>query len=64
MLNYHVILFFVVTHQVLEWDEFWRFMHDLELGLDDQQIATLRQKVDCFFFVQPPLQFLFVLVLR
>ena len=39
----------VLTHgsaQVLEWDEFWRFMHDLELGLDDAAIATLRQQAD------------------
>jgi Ca2+-binding EF-hand superfamily protein len=32
--------------QVLEWDEFWRFMHDLELNLSDEEIVKLRQKAD------------------
>jgi Ca2+-binding EF-hand superfamily protein len=31
---------------VLEWDEFWRFMHDLELNLSDEEIVKLRQKAD------------------
>jgi len=37
---------FAGADQVLEWDEFWRFMQNLELRLSDQEIATLRQKAD------------------
>ena len=35
-----------VCTKVLEWDEFWRFVHDLELGLSDLEIAELRQAAD------------------
>lgn len=32
--------------EVLEWDEFWRFMKDLDLGINDLEIGQLRQKAD------------------
>jgi hypothetical protein len=37
---------FCGTDEVLEWDEFWRFMKDLELGVSDLEIAQMRQKAD------------------
>jgi hypothetical protein len=30
----------------LSWDGFWRFTRDLDLGLNDDEIAKLRQKAD------------------
>jgi len=32
--------------QVLEWDEFWRFMRNLDLGLSDHDIGALRLTAD------------------
>ena len=32
--------------ELLSWDEFWRFMKELDLGLSDVEIATLRQEAD------------------
>ena len=32
--------------QVLSWDEFWRLMKELDLGLSDIQIAEMRQAAD------------------
>jgi hypothetical protein len=32
--------------EVLEWDEFWRFMKDLNLGITDLEIGQMRQKAD------------------
>jgi len=30
----------------LDWQEFWRFLHGLDLGLTDFEIGQLRQKAD------------------
>jgi len=32
--------------EVLDWQEFWRFLHGLDLGLTDFEIGQLRQKAD------------------
>ena len=37
---------FCGTDQVLSWDEFWRLMKELDLGLSDVEIAELRQAAD------------------
>ena len=36
---------FAGSDELLQWDEFWRFMHDLDLGLTDDEIASMRQEV-------------------
>jgi hypothetical protein len=36
---------FAGRDEVLQWDEFWRLISDLNLGLDDFAIAQLRQQV-------------------
>eukprot|EP00615_Pteridomonas_danica_P005062 CAMPEP_0114360686 /NCGR_PEP_ID=MMETSP0101-20121206/24050_1 /TAXON_ID=38822 ORGANISM="Pteridomonas danica, Strain PT" /NCGR_SAMPLE_ID=MMETSP0101 /ASSEMBLY_ACC=CAM_ASM_000211 /LENGTH=242 /DNA_ID=CAMNT_0001505047 /DNA_START=38 /DNA_END=767 /DNA_ORIENTATION=+ len=42
----HQFYRFCGTDQVLEWDEFWRLIMDLDLGLTNKDIAELRQKCD------------------
>jgi len=36
---------FAGADEVLQWDEFWRLLKDLDLGLSDPEILQLRQRV-------------------